>query len=134
MKDPEVLFKVVKRKTRYSAIIPGYSPFAIKYKKGKEVHAIPGTMGIMAFENYEEAYNFATRYLYSYLDSNFKIVRIKPTSKITRKKVVCNLNTGLSETEKLNEYYYKTPKNLKARYHADAINGTVTCQSAIVLD
>lgn len=133
MKDPKVLYKVVKRKTRYSSIISGHSPFAIKYEKGKEVKALPETMGIMAFETEADAYSFTVRAHWSSSD-NYKIVRLKPTSRVIKKKVICSLNSALGETEKLNEYYYKTPKNLKSRFHVDAIPGTVTCQSAIVLD
>lgn len=53
-------FKVVKRKTRKSAIVNGNSEFALTYLPGIVVTAKPETMGIMTFTRYFEARKWVT--------------------------------------------------------------------------
>jgi hypothetical protein len=44
-------FKVVKKRTRMSAIVHGNSKYALKYPKGETVYAMDGTNGVFTFTN-----------------------------------------------------------------------------------
>jgi hypothetical protein len=122
--QPEVLYKVVKKRTRYSAVINGSSKYAIKYDKGKEVNARPETFGIMAFTDLEHAEEFR-RWGIGF--HNLKTIKIKPTSKVKTIGKICKVWGNTSAI--LNSFYKKQgKKKMQAPPH-----GTVVCESAIVL-
>ena len=58
-RQKKVRFKVVKRRTRMSAIINGNSSYARRYVAGQEVYATPGTLGIFVFKNKTAAWDWA---------------------------------------------------------------------------
>jgi len=69
-------YKIVKRKTRYSCIIPGSSKYGIKYLPGKVVYALPGTLGIMTFKIKTAAQNW--RYSHYTIENNTLIIKVLP--------------------------------------------------------
>ena len=58
-RQKKVRYKVVKRRTRMSAIINGNSSYARCYIKGQEVFATPGTLGIFVFTSKATAWQWA---------------------------------------------------------------------------
>ncbi len=127
--NPRDLFKVIKRKSRYSAMVRGGSTFAIKYEKGKEVKAKKGTIGIMSFTTYK----YASDFLSEFNDYNqFTVIRIRPTSPVSVKRKVCSISDNQNVEEALKRYYNKAKMN-RSWHHIDAWKGTVVCDSAKVL-
>jgi hypothetical protein len=55
-------YKVVKKTTRYSCVIPGYNTFSVRYLPETEVFALPQTLGIMCFTQL----TYAERFFYSH--------------------------------------------------------------------
>ena len=51
-------YKVIKKETRFSAIISGNSKYALRYLKGTRVWALPKTLGVMVFDTKTRAENF----------------------------------------------------------------------------
>ena len=58
-RQKKIRFKVVKRRTRMSAIINGNSSYARRYIAGQEVYAPEGTLGIFVFKNKTDAWQWA---------------------------------------------------------------------------
>lgn len=79
-------YKVIKRKTRKSAIINGNSKYARKYIKDESTYALGGTLGIMVFSTRRDAKVFISHVagFYDedcevYYNGNpFMIVRVLP--------------------------------------------------------
>lgn len=134
-KKRPILWKVVQRKTRYSCIIPGFSPLSIKYDKGKEVKSLPGTMGILAFKTEMQAEEFKSKQKF-YNGKDLIKIRIQPTSRVKRINQIFTLFHGHKANlwDNLQEYYNKSIRNRKDCNHSPAPHGTVSCKSAIVLD
>lgn len=127
---PKNLYKVVKRKSRYSAMVHGGSEFAIKYEKGKEVKAKKGTIGIMSFTKHKYALDFIS----AFNDYNqLTVIRIRPTSPVSIKRKVCSVPYIHDTGEILKRYYNETTETNRRRFHTDAWKGTVVCDSAKVL-
>lgn len=71
----KVVYKVVKRKTRYSCMLNGRTcKLALKYEKGTIVKAPEYTLGIFCFNTFDNAHRFAA-------DENCKILEVEPIGK-----------------------------------------------------
>lgn len=129
------LWKVVQKRTRYSCVIPGYSKYSIKYEKGKEVEAHPKTLGILAFSDLSSAQRFL-RVMTRYWGKKLELIRIKPTSKVQRRRVICDVcDVGVPRDPVVGlEKYYSQSISERRVYHVLAPQNTVSCKSAIVLD
>lgn len=101
-KKRKIRYKVVKRKTRYSAIINGNSKYALKYEKGAIVEALPGTLGIMLFKNETDAILWCNQLNYElWEDKQYRVVRVIPLCNGKKRHFICH---DIS-TEGLDEYY-----------------------------
>lgn len=126
---PKNLYKVVKRKSRYSAMVYGSSKFAIKYEKGKEVKAKKGTIGIMAFTKRKYALDFIS----TFNNLGLMVIKIRSTSPVMVKRRICSITHNQNAGEALEKYYNETTKTNRGWLHTDAWKGTVVCDSAKVL-
>ena len=96
----KVKYKVVKGKTRTSAIINGNSKYAIRYPKGETVYAGTNTMGILVFKTLKAARFWANQWIH-YGRINFIILKVIP---LGRGKTVKWISTDIS-TEGLDDFY-----------------------------
>jgi len=122
------LYKVIKRRTRMSAIINGRSKYGRLYKKGETVYAESHTLGIMCFKTQEEAENFArdlSGWNYHHT-KNFKVVRVKPIGK--GKKI--NYISKFLTTNSLDTFY----SDVRESVMATAPNGTFGYNGVVVVD
>jgi len=87
-------FKVIKKKSRGSAIVNGNSVFALKYLPGTDVWAKPNTLGIMVFKNITSAENFAASWNRQYYwdDSSYRfiVIRVLPYGKGSIPQTICS--------------------------------------------
>jgi hypothetical protein len=106
-----IRYKVVKRKTRGSAIINGRSHFARKYLPGTTVFAEEGTLGIMVFKTRYSAVVFADHFnnnaWYNYHPPKLIIIKVET---IGRGKVI-HWVSSKTKTDEL-ESYYKDMKDI----------------------
>ena len=122
------VYKVIKRRTRMSAIINGRSKYGRLYKKGKTIYADPNTLGIMCFKTKEEAVNFArdlSGWNYHH-NKNFKVVKVKPIGKGKKIHYISKFLT----TNSLDNFY----SNIRESVMATAPNGTVGYPGVFVVD
>jgi len=70
-------WKVIKYKSRNSAVINGRSRYSRKYIKGKKVYASKGTLGIMVFTTKKAAEEFANNFN-KWLTPKLIVIRVKP--------------------------------------------------------
>jgi hypothetical protein len=77
------VYKVIKKRTRMSAIINGNSKYARLYVKGETIYADQDTLGIMCFKTKVAAKEFISHFVrWMYNGENpLKIVRVKPIGK-----------------------------------------------------
>jgi hypothetical protein len=90
-------YKVIKKKSRMSALINGRSKYARKYIKGESTYAREGTLGIMVFTTRGDAAAFIASIIYhipfSKLNS-YMIVRVLPIGRgQTVKKISYDIST-----------------------------------------
>lgn len=112
-------YKVIKRKTRMSALINGNSLLSIKYLKGKIVYSHPSTLGIFTFLNYEDAINWMDRITIS-RGNEYTIVRVLPKSRGKNPSYVCSeLSTDtlikFYEDHKKTKFGYAIKRNVPPR-------------------
>jgi len=122
------IYKVIKGRTRMSAIINGRSKYGRLYKKGETVYAEPDTLGIMCFKTKEEAVNFSmdlSGWNYHHT-KNFKVVRVKPIGK--RKKI--DYISKFLTSNCLDNFY----SNVRETVMATAPNGTIGYPGVFVVD
>lgn len=72
MKDK---YKVVKRRSRMSAMINGNSKYALQYKDGHTVYADENTMGVLVFNTFKAAGDFVNGWS---SEKDLIILRVKP--------------------------------------------------------
>jgi hypothetical protein len=111
-------YKVVKRKTRMSAVINGHSIYALKYLPDTKVIAKEGTLGVMTFKtrNAAEDWAYSMNYhQYSPYDSDALIViMVETIGKGKIPEAICNK----IDTSSLKQFYkyaygngYSPPNN-----------------------
>lgn len=134
MKNTKVRYKVVKKKTRYSAVVNGNSKYARRYLPGTIVEAEPGTMGIFVFKHkwYAEAWNDLLNYgdIISdpYTSVQYEVIRVLPLVKGRKRGFV---HAGVA-TDQLDNYYLG---NAECHYSlAHAPDDTYTHRAVKVLD
>ncbi len=76
-----IRYKVIKRKSRCSAVVNGNSRYALKYIPGITVLALEGTLGVMVFKTITPAKKFAANlnsYSYEWTDKppRYIVVRV----------------------------------------------------------
>jgi hypothetical protein len=76
-------YKVVKKKSRMSAVVNGNSKYALRYPKGEEVWALDGTLGIMTFKSLYKAEQFRGWWGSGIWNNERKlmIIRVKPLAR-----------------------------------------------------
>ena len=72
-------FKVIKSRSRYSAVVNGKSQYSLKYEPGTEVYALPETMGIMCFTSHKKADKWIRTHYYYW--GNCRIIEVIPMGK-----------------------------------------------------
>jgi len=77
----KVRYKVVKRRTRNSAVINGNSRYSIKYEKGADVFAREETLGVFVFTNRRAAESWAWYIDRDHEDDEIIILRVLPIGK-----------------------------------------------------
>lgn len=132
-----IRYKVVKRKTRMSALINGHSQYALRYLPGSIVVALPETVGIMTFRTKSAAIEWAKEmrlkhwpYVYPIQESNyrehFKIIKVEPLSR-GRKSLLIASNI---DSKSINSFY-----NDSAYYNSiTPPENTICYQSVKVLE
>lgn len=121
----KVKYKVVKRKTRTSAILHGNSKYAKRYPKGESVYAGTNTMGILIFKTLKAARFWANQWIY-YTNSDLIILKVIP---LGRGKTVKFISIDLS-TEGLDNFY----NNDEYSSMGSAPNDTMAYPGVQVLD
>lgn len=100
-----IKYKVVKRKSRMSAMINGNSKYARRYLDGDSVHAHGGTVGILVFETLTAAECWAGVWnepTYSNVAKDLIVLKVIP---IGRGKRINFLAEGI-DTEALDHFYH----------------------------
>jgi len=116
-----VIYKVVD--IFYRSMMVSNEKYKLIYKPGSIVRALPGTLGIMAFDDINRAMQLAYYWNYSYNGS--KILSAEPIGPITRPIYICKY---VSETT-LDIYYEMS----SGSYEMLAPRGTVCCPSIRVI-
>jgi hypothetical protein len=100
-------FKVIKKKTRMSAMVNGHSKYARKYVAGTSVYAMEGTHGIFVFKHKTHAEDWV--YAWSPVSSplhggavDLIVVPVIPIGRGRNIQFICN---GI-DTDALDEYYH----------------------------
>lgn len=126
----KIRYKVVKVRTRYSAIVNGNSKYALRYTRGSVVKAPEGTMGIFVFKSQRDAYKWCV--MLNSVDPwrdawRFIVIKVLPLS---RGKKVNFVHGGVS-TESLDNFYIE--RDGSEMHFASAPDGTYAHQSVRVL-
>ncbi len=82
----KIKYKVVKRKSRMSAMVNGNSKYAIQYLDGHAAYANSGTLGVMVFETLTAAEEFTDmwRRAYDRAGKDLIILRVTPIGRGNR--------------------------------------------------
>ncbi len=107
--DRKPRFKVVKRKTRCSAIINGRSKYGLKYLPETYVYAPEGTLGIFTFKTEHQAQEWVCVWNEHPAPAwDYKDLIVIPVIPLSRGRAVNFCSTQL-DSEGLDEFY-KNPK------------------------
>ncbi len=101
-------WKVVKSNTRYSCMVHGSSPYAIRYEAGKEVYALPETLGIMCFKSQRLAEMWMCSH-YS-IDYNNILIEVIPMGR-------GRIPSGIASPFKLKLYYEDRPQYIRGNHN-----------------
>jgi len=116
------VFKIT-NKSYHSLMSTG--KYILKYEIGSTVHALPGTLGIMAFSTMDTAVRFR-EILGNILCNSCKILLLLPIGPTTCPNNVCLVGLDI--------YYARIEKELDViDYSTQPPLGTICCQSAKVL-
>lgn len=102
VRGKKVRYKVIKRRTRKSALINGNSRFSLTYEKGRDVFAREDTLGVFVFTNRKSAEDWLWNFDIDHEEEELILVRVIP---IGRGKTPNSIASGV-RTENL-EYFYK---------------------------
>jgi len=122
-----IRFKVVKKRTRMSAVIDGRSGFGIKYLRGTKVFANPKTLGIMTFKTYDYAYDWINSW-YSY-SKELMIIQVRPLCRGFIPDQICSS----METRLLYYFYARNKYPLYSGYLVAPPDGTICYKGVEVL-
>lgn len=103
----KVKYKVVKRKTRMSAMVNGNSKYAVRYIDGYNVYAPRNTLGIMVFETLTAADDFTWMWNYGTYGRPSKDLIILRVLPIGRGKKVRWIATDV-DTDSIDSFYKYT--------------------------
>ena len=122
----KIKYKVVKRRTRMSAMINGNSKYAIKYLDGARSYADENTLGIFVFETLAAAESWANAWWSGYDDGkDLIILMVLP---IGRGKRVTWIAEGI-ESDTLDDFYNDYENSL----HVEAPDRTMAYPGVDVL-
>lgn len=115
-------FKVVKKKSRRSAMINGNSKYSLIYEKGSEVFAMDGTLGVFVFRLRTDA----QRWVDSFLTPDLMIVRVLPIERGKSPYIIAPEVTSYG----LNRFY----KDSSAHYSYFISESTMCYPGVYVID
>ena len=128
-----IRYKVVKRKTRMSAVINGNSIYAIQYLKGSKVFARPETLGIMTFKSRYDAVNWKDGIEYheynNHWDGDDVHLKVIAVETIGRGKVPKSISSSV-RSDRLKSFY----KNPHYRINTNPVDRTVCYPGVRVLE
>lgn len=108
-----IRYKVVKRKTRTSALVNGNSTYALKYLSGTKVFARPETLGIMTFENKRYAEGWSRRMDCCYIKS-LMVIKVETIGRGKIPQLICD-NFSASALKR----FYKKYDDFRTLYPPD---------------
>lgn len=115
-------YKVVKSRSRYSCIVSGCSIYGIRYEIGKEVYALPDTMGIMCFKTRELALKWINGH-YTLALNNI-IIEVIPMGR-------GHIPQSIASPNNLKMYYEDRPRYIRSgKSWLDPPKGTI-CYPAV---
>lgn len=123
-RQKNIRYKVIKQRSRYSCSINGNSPFAIKYVKGKEIYALPYTLGIMTFETLSNAQAWLASSYY-YIET-LKIIKVIPIGRGRRVQEIVS-------PSRLKEFYGNDPSLIDEFNKYSAPHGTICYPGVYVM-
>ncbi|MCK5611683.1 hypothetical protein KAR91_57965 [Candidatus Pacearchaeota archaeon] len=100
-----IRYKVVKKRSRCSAVVNGNSPYGLKYLPGTTVTAKEETLGIMTFVEKYQAKSFAQHLGWS--DYGREKCMVITVETIGRGKYPKIISSGI-QTEHLDSFYFQT--------------------------
>ena len=103
--DRKPRFKVVKRRSRCSAIIHGSSKYGLKYLKGDNVWAPAGTLGIFTFKTDGSAWDWADVWNHSWMSDETKDLTVIEVIPLGRGKHIIHASPDI-DTFGL-DYFYR---------------------------
>jgi hypothetical protein len=122
-------FKVVKKRTRVSAVVNGNSKYARQYLPQTDVFAMPGTLGIFVFDYKTYAENWIVdrkNHLPEAENEELIVVRVIPIGRGMVPKVI----SYCTETRFLDNFYnHHSPNSI-----FDVISGTRCYKGVSVVD
>lgn len=121
-----IRYKVVKKKSRCSAVVNGKSSYGLKYLPRTTVFAKEGTLGIMTFETLHQAANFAQHLNFSHANS-YIIIAVVGIGRGNYPMQICQS----AITTDLNSFYF--PDSFWSR-QTNPPDGTLCYKSVKVLE
>ena len=98
-----IRYKVVKKRSRCSAVVDGNSPYGLKYLPGTKVTAKEGTFGIMTFVEKYQANSFAYHLGWSNIHEREKciVITVETIGRGKYPKII----SSMTETINLDSFY-----------------------------
>lgn len=144
LKEGMLLYKVIKAKSRTSAMVPNRSKYALHYKKGSVVASRSKTLGVLCFCELCDAQEFITIHDY-FVDTDsgcyekLKIVKVRALDDPKCIKWVgATYATAGATNQALNKFYRQIARlkriNICTLDVHNAPVGTVACSKVEVLE